>query len=214
MHFDFDLMDVYKALIALGAGVILGMERELKDKSAGLKTISVITLGSALFAILSLRMGSPGEYTRIASYIVAGIGFLGAGVIFRDNVSVTGLTTAAVIWLASAVGMAIGFGQITLAFVFLFTSLLIIHFPQTISRFFHGGRVSRMIIITMRRDKAGARTQVIDDISKYLVKCDEKRIKLSEDQITIYLDATVKKELLPILENHLLSDKRVEYFEF
>ena len=76
-----EMIDVYKALLATVAGVILGMERELKDKAAGLKTITVICLGSALFTIVSYKIGLPeGESTRIASYIVSGIGFLGAGV--------------------------------------------------------------------------------------------------------------------------------------
>lgn len=98
MHDVFDWMDLYKALISLAAGVILGLERELKDKAAGLKTISVICLGSCLFTILSAKI--TGEYTdgaRIASYVVSGIGFLGAGVIFKDRFTVNGLTTASVI---------------------------------------------------------------------------------------------------------------------
>ena len=81
-----DIHDVYKALMALGAGAILGVERELKDKAAGLKTITVICLGSCLFTILSFKIGNQyNDASRIASYIVSGIGFLGAGVIFKDE---------------------------------------------------------------------------------------------------------------------------------
>ena len=71
-----EIMDLYKALLAVAGGVILGLERELKDKAAGLKTITVICLGSALFTILSYKVGvNDNETTRIASYIVSGIGF-------------------------------------------------------------------------------------------------------------------------------------------
>ena len=73
----FQYTDVLKALLSLGAGLILGLERELKDKSAGLKTISIITLGSTLFTIMSYKMGlgDSEDSTRIASYVVSGIGF-------------------------------------------------------------------------------------------------------------------------------------------
>ena len=106
-------MDLYKALLALAAGIILGSEREFKDKAAGLKTITVICLGSALFAIISYKVGlADNETTRIASYIVSGVGFIGAGVIFKDGANVSGLTTAGIIWVAAAVGTAIGFGEL------------------------------------------------------------------------------------------------------
>ncbi|MFT4094126.1 MAG: MgtC/SapB family protein [Niabella sp.] len=205
--------DLYKALIALTAGIILGMERELKDKSAGLKTISVITMGAALFAILSYRMGSAGEYTRIASYVVAGIGFLGAGVIFRDTVNVTGLTTASVIWLASAIGMAIGFGQVFPAFIFLFLSLIIIHFPQSISRFFHGGRVSRMLVITIHKKDAALKSAIVGSVKNFLLKCDERRLKLTEDKLIVYLDITLKKSKLGELERFLIGKEQIQGFE-
>ena len=77
-----EIMDLYKALLALAAGIILGSEREFKDKAAGLKTITVICLGSTLFSIISYKVGvADHDTTRIASYIVAGVGFIGAGVI-------------------------------------------------------------------------------------------------------------------------------------
>jgi putative Mg2+ transporter-C (MgtC) family protein len=91
-----EIIDLYKALLALAAGIILGSEREFKDKAAGLKTITVICLGSALFSIISYKVGvADHETTRIASYIVSGVGFIGAGCIFKDGANVLGLTTAA-----------------------------------------------------------------------------------------------------------------------
>lgn len=127
----FEISDVLKALVSLLAGVILGYERELKDKSAGLKTITIICLGSTLFTILSYKFSGDGDPTRIASYVVSGIGFLGAGVIFKEGFNVYGLTTAGIIWIAAAIGMSIGFGEILLAFVFwhyLFLLFILLHF--------------------------------------------------------------------------------------
>src|SRR5690606_37826413 len=98
IDWNWDSMDVFKAILSLSLGVILGLEREMKDKAAGLRTITIISLGSTLFTIMSYKIGiiTDTETTRIASYIVSGIGFLGAGVIFKDGISINGLTTASI----------------------------------------------------------------------------------------------------------------------
>ena len=88
---------------------LIGAEREFRSKQAGLKTMIMIGLGSTLFTILSIKIGLS-SHDRIASNIVTGIGFLGAGVIFKEDNQVKGLTTACVIWIVAAIGMAIGSG--------------------------------------------------------------------------------------------------------
>ena len=100
-----------KLLVSLVLGTAVGLERELSDKPAGLKTNVLICLGSTLFTILSLEFTEPGQDpSRVAAQIVSGIGFLGAGAIMREGDQVTGLTTAAMIWLVAAIGMAVGMG--------------------------------------------------------------------------------------------------------
>ena len=108
-----------KLLAALLCGFLLGIERERKDKPAGLRTIVLITMGATLFMIVSLMIAlvteGPESITRVdpsrvASEVVAGIGFLGAGAIIQARGSVHGLTTAAVIWFAAGIGLAIGMG--------------------------------------------------------------------------------------------------------
>lgn len=95
--------------IALAFGAAIGVERQWRQKSAGLRTNTLVSVGAAAFVLLSLRIG--GDATgRIASYIVSGIGFLGAGVIMKDGVNVQGLNTAATIWCSAAVGSLCGFG--------------------------------------------------------------------------------------------------------
>jgi putative Mg2+ transporter-C (MgtC) family protein len=93
-------------------GGIIGLEREFRHKPAGLRTNMLICLGSALFTMLSNELAASygGDHTRIAAQIVVGIGFIGAGSILRERGSVTGLTTAATIFVAAAVGMAAGGG--------------------------------------------------------------------------------------------------------
>ena len=112
---DFSWEDVIKIVLAILAGGLVGMEREFRDKAAGFRTLIFICVGSAAITMLSARLAPASDPNRIAANIVTGIGFLGAGAILRDGVRVTGLTTAATIWLVAAMGMAIGGGQYLLA---------------------------------------------------------------------------------------------------
>lgn len=109
--------DLLSLSVALALGAFIGLERELSDKAAGLRTNILICVGSCLFAILSrLLADSIGtDVTRIAAQIVSGIGFLGAGAIMREGEHVTGLTTAATIWVVAAIGVTVGFGYYSLA---------------------------------------------------------------------------------------------------
>jgi putative Mg2+ transporter-C (MgtC) family protein len=108
---------VFRLLTALVLGGIIGAERERHKKAVGLRTLILISVGSALFTILSINMTGPdgSNPSRIAANVVSGIGFLGAGVILEERGRVVGLTTAATIWIASAIGMAAGAGEYILA---------------------------------------------------------------------------------------------------
>lgn len=97
--------------LAAGFGAILGLEREERDKPAGVRTFSIVALGSALFTLISIVAFGEGDAgARIPAQIVTGIGFLGAGTIIVQRGNVVGLTTAAGIWAAAAVGMGFGLG--------------------------------------------------------------------------------------------------------
>jgi len=129
--------DVAGALLKLGLalviGTIIGAEREYKNKSAGLRTLILICLGSTLFTIISSSLGAESETGRIASNIVTGIGFLGAGAIMREGLTVSGLTTASSIWVTAALGMAVGAGEYYLAAfgtVIVFTVLTLFGYIQ------------------------------------------------------------------------------------
>lgn len=104
-----------RLMIAAVLGGIVGLERELKRRPAGLRTNMFICFGSAMFTVLSLELGGASEATRIASQIIPGIGFIGAGSILRGKSGVTGLTTAATIFVVASVGMACGGGLYWLA---------------------------------------------------------------------------------------------------
>jgi putative Mg2+ transporter-C (MgtC) family protein len=98
-----------RLMLAAFAGGIIGAEREYRNKSAGFRTLILISLGSCLFTIASILIEEDSK-DRIASNIVTGIGFVGAGVIFKSETGVKGLTTAATVWVTAAIGMALAVG--------------------------------------------------------------------------------------------------------
>ena len=107
---------IVKIVLALILGGVMGLERQYNDKPAGYATNSIICVGATLFTILSLYMGEMGgDPGRIAAQIVSGVGFLGAGAILREGNKISGLTTAAGVWLVAAIGMTVGYGQYLLA---------------------------------------------------------------------------------------------------
>lgn len=107
--------DILKLGLALLLGGVIGAEREYQDKAAGLRTMIFISVGATLFTLLSRRLSTTGDPGRIAAQIVSGVGFLGAGAILHQRGQVRGLTTAATVWLVSAIGMAVGSDQVLLA---------------------------------------------------------------------------------------------------
>jgi putative Mg2+ transporter-C (MgtC) family protein len=114
---ELDMALVTRLLLASLLGGCLGLEREIHGRPAGFRTHLLVSLGACLFAVCSLELHrifgvDPG---RIAAQVVTGIGFLGAGAIIREKASIRGLTTAACLWVAAALGLACGFGLLYLA---------------------------------------------------------------------------------------------------
>ncbi len=121
--FSFDFL--FKILLAIGAGLLIGIERELKGKDAGLKTNMLVSVGSCVFVFLSLQFqgGESFDPTRVLSQVVTGIGFLGAGVILKNGANVQGLTTAATVWCSAAAGCIAAFYMV--ADLILFTGTVV-----------------------------------------------------------------------------------------
>jgi len=115
-----------RLILAVVIGGLIGWEREVVHKPAGIRTHMLVCLGSALFALVTLQT-IPEETGRIISGVATGIGFLGAGTIFKARDSVHGLTTAASIWVVAAVGLAVGIGQYFLTAVAGILTLIILN---------------------------------------------------------------------------------------
>lgn len=110
--YDFAL----RITVALVLGLVVGIEREYHGHPAGMRTMALVCVGACMFTALGLEpaFGTRVDPTRIAAQIVTGVGFLGAGAILRQGGAVIGMTTAATIWVAASLGMAIGFGYFAL----------------------------------------------------------------------------------------------------
>jgi putative Mg2+ transporter-C (MgtC) family protein len=102
-----------RLLYAAVLGIAIGLERERHKRSAGIRTYAAISMGACAFGLISMHVAAP-DPTRIAAQVVSGIGFIGAGIIFRQSDRVSGLTTAATVWATAAVGMAVAYRMLVL----------------------------------------------------------------------------------------------------
>lgn len=117
MVLEHQLEVALQILMAIGLSMVIGMDREKRDKDAGLRTHMLVGVGSCLFTALSLEAFPEADTARVAANVVTGVGFLGAGVIYRSENKVHDLTTAASIWVTAAIGMAVGVGSWLLAII-------------------------------------------------------------------------------------------------
>ena len=146
------------ALVAVMAGAIVGAERQKSGKPAGLRTLILVCLGSAVFTLISFAFGTPADATRIVAQIVTGIGFLGGGVILRTHGNVSGATTAATIWTVAAIGVVAGNGYAGAAICL---SLMVRFILGTIS--FYENRIAgelELRSVVLEFDPAGGKTKV------------------------------------------------------
>ena len=125
---------VWKLIFAVIIGGLIGAEREYRSKSAGFRTLTMICIGAALFTVFSEIIGAKSSPDRIASNVVVGIGFVGAGVIFKGDNRVNGITTAAMIWVTAALGMAIGAGYTLVAAIACLLILVVLYLFTKIER--------------------------------------------------------------------------------
>ena len=146
-----DLM--VRLFVALILGSIIGLERERQERAAGLRTVTMVSLGSCLFTVVGAYGFGHTDPSRVAAQIVTGIGFLGAGTIFLRKDLVRGLTTAATIWATAAVGMAAGTAQY---FEAVFTTLLILAVLMVLKpierRFFKRPAEANVSVVVPRTD--------------------------------------------------------------
>jgi len=201
--------------IAVLIGGIIGLEREYHYKAAGFRTIILITIGSTLYTLFSISIaGATDSRTRIASNIVTGIGFLGAGTILRDGGRIGGLTTAATIWLAAALGMGIGAGEIETVLVAAGVALIVLLiFPRVVTWInkIRDARTYKIVIGTGNIDDLEKLKQ---SFSACPLLVSEDHMQISEASITSSWRVIGKPENHERLVRTLLSNKDIVPLEY
>lgn len=188
--------DLTTMLVSVLCGGLLGVEREYQNKSAGLRTIVLICLGSTVFTMVSQRIG--GSDDRIAANIITGIGFIGAGVIFKENFNVKGLTTAAVIWIAAAIGMLIGIREYDIAYVLSFIVLVVLSGFAKLESLIDYMNHKRTYRITFANDKLSNINLVISMAEDEKLKASVRHLAKTDNKLMVNFDVRGSK-------NHFIS---------
>jgi putative Mg2+ transporter-C (MgtC) family protein len=173
-----DLSVALKLVLAALLGGMIGMERELRDKPAGLRTNILICVGSTLFMSLSTTVAQllGGDPTRIAAQIISGIGFLGAGAVLQSHGFVLGLTTAATIWVVAGIGMALGSGMYSLAVFVTGMSIVTLYFLSFAEDRIQGRKsYSYSLVVTNLNDALAAINNVLKECSVAAVSFNFKK---------------------------------------
>ena len=202
--------DLLKLLAALLLGGAIGLERELHHKAAGFRTITLICIGATIFTILSIRIPSAGG---AAAAVVSGIGFLGAGVIMHEANRVTGLTTAATVWLSAAIGMCIGAGNYWLALATAIAALVVVRAFSLIEHHVDGLWESREYEITIPCD-----LKKVDHLDERLHHCGLKGRLMLKEKVDGHLVCTLSVAGATHKQNKfvdlMLSDPEVTTLEW
>src|SRR6478752_5230912 len=199
--------------VAFIIGAVIGLEREFRSKPAGFRTMILISVGSCLYTILSKESNSTSP-DRIASNIVTGIGFIGAGVIFKEGISVNGLTTAALIWITAALGMSIGYHNYPLAIVVTIMVVIALFVLEPVQRFInnlHKVKDYRIRTIELGND---FKTEMENffKINDVMFRC-MKLVKEENDAVYSYRISAPHRNY-DAVNNFLLTHKDVRSFEF
>lgn len=205
MEWQVDSVLFLKIGFAALLGLLLGIEREVKQKPVGMKTSVVISVAACLLTVVSIESSfryaepyiRPMDPLRLAAQIISGVGFIGAGVILRrSNEVISGLTTAAIVWASAAIGIAVGAGfylEAVLVVVLVIFSVEVIPFIMT----WIGPKTLKMkqLHIKIRVEESADLTQLLKDIKNLKVNVTNVRVKdLETGNRNMYLDVNVDKK--------------------
>lgn len=211
MLFDWETA-LWRIGLSILLGGVIGAEREYHDKTAGLRTLTLICVGSCLFCIVS-QLLTNGTADRIASTIVTGIGFLGAGVIFKGNYGINGLTTAATVWTTAAIGMATGAGMYIVAAGTTVCTLVVLSLfvmLEPLIDTIHKERNYR-IVCNGTMESLDHYKQIIEDLN---LRCSKQKKTKKGDEINFQLKVKGGKANHERFVEAMLKDKTVRDFDF
>ena len=205
--------DLIKLACAFLIGAIIGAEREYHDKTAGLRTIILIAVGSALFTIFSIRIGGANDPARITAQIVTGVGFLGAGVILHQGRQVKGLTTAATVWLAAALGIGAGSGYLLFSTVTALLALFVLWALPIVETRLEATRMTRVYQITSVI-KPGKRAEVLALFQKHRLHIRGQSQGKHGEALIITVKAAGRPEHHEALAEALIADAEVKELDY
>lgn len=208
-----------KILTAVVLGGAIGLDREQKMKSAGIKTNILICIGATVYTALSylttadyVAQGAVADPNRTAAQIVSGIGFLGAGAIIQGRGNVIGLTTAATIWAVAAIGVTVGFGYPLIATIITFTILFILKLIDPLYKIFESDRYNQdyhIEILSLGRVKGTVKRLLstrLEDIDELI----EEVVDIDKDQRLLHVYISINPRQLNGLQRELKQLIRVE----
>lgn len=205
--------------VALLCGALIGSERQVRQRMAGLRTNALVALGAAAFVVFSGLFPDEVSPTRVAAQIVSGIGFLGAGIIFRDGFNIHGLNTAATLWCSAAVGMMAGAGAwphaVLLTVLVVFVNLGLRPLVKWLKRKTKAGvpisRAYRVILTCRGEEEAAVRSLILRTLTIGGLHLSEVAIRPAEEGAGIDLSATVSgdgvtEEMLELAVQRLVAE--------
>jgi putative Mg2+ transporter-C (MgtC) family protein len=205
---------ITKLIISIVIGLIIGGEREYRNKSAGLRTIILICLGSTIFTMLSDHLGDATGASRIAANVVTGIGFLGAGAIMREGLTISGMTTASTIWVAAALGIAVGSGEYLLAFSAMALVFLVLTLFGYLQKVFFKV-LSKTVELRLVFDSANNKVDLIEAQMELLhLRFEKKKEYRIQNDSYYFYDVLGKEDNISRLASFLNVNTDVKSFEY
>lgn len=209
---ELDIEFGLRLLISFAIGTAIGLEREYRSKAAGLRTMIMICLGATIFTEISIQLGG-NTPDRIASTIISGIGFLGAGVIFKDGLSVSGITTATTIWISAALGMAVGAGEYFIAVIGSAVVLIVLVLFEKVQTIIERIHQSRSYKITVEGNSEFENSLELE--IKKLKLSGKKKKNYKEGNLSILIFEVVGSEKnLNAFNIQLKEDHRVKAYDY
>lgn len=203
--------ELFLIFISVFLGLCIGAEREYRNKSAGLRTFILVCFGSCLFTILSIKIGV-NDPDRIAANIITGIGFLGAGVIFKGDSKIDGITTATTIWATASIGMAVGSRHVYLALLGTVLVLLILSSLNYFQNFIDENHKIREYRITVSSEKDIAACENL--FLKNKLRSEVQRFQYSKESLTLVWKVTGKHNDHQHLISDLTREENILAFQF
>lgn len=202
---------LFQLLLSLFVGSLIGLEREINGKVAGFRTMALICIGSTILTILSIHIGGVGAKDRIAANILTGIGFIGAGVVFKDGLNVTGITTAATIWVTAALGMCIGSNEYTLALEGMGLTVIVLFLFDNVLNLITRQREHRSYSISFKKESISESIYV--KVKELNLKCVKKIETKDDNKIHLSINLFGNKEKIEQFNQYLLENDSIKSFD-